>query len=762
MLPEIKLSVRNLVEYVFSSGSIDNKFRTATTMTEGTKAHKAIQSTYEETDQKEVFLKTEIRHEDMNFVIEGRCDGLLFRDDEIIIDEIKSTSRELASIEEDSIPVHWAQAKVYAYIYANDTNRDCMSVQLTYIHIVTDEQKKFQKRFTFHELEQFVLELVKGFYPYAQLMYKHKIRRDKSISDLPFPFETFRQGQRKFAGAIYKTITEESNLFANAPTGIGKTISSIYPTIKALGEGKLERMFYLTAKTITRQNAEEAFSELKNKGLVFSAVTITAKDKVCFKENTLCQKDYCEFANGYYDRINDAVLDIFSHETFISRATIEDYARKHTLCPFEFSLDLAFVADAIICDYNYIFDPKVSLKRFFDEHKRNSVLLIDEAHNLVDRAREMYSAELTKKPFLTLKRDYKGSQLSVSSNKVNKYFIEIKKKCTEDGQLVLKELQEDLVELLEEFVKCAEIELLQPAKLDDQQLLLDTYYAATAFVRTSKIYDERFVTYVEADNQEVLLKMFCLDPSYQLQQIRKRFRATIYFSATLLPFQYFMDMLGDSKEDYTLAIPSPFAREQTEVFIQPISTRYRAREHSKKQILDMLARLVNSRQGNYLIFFPSYQYMKSVYEEFRTAFPDIKTIIQNNSMDELEREQFLEEFKEDNIATLIGFAVLGGIFSEGVDLKGNRLNGVVVVGVGLPQLCLERNIIKDYFHSTGKNGYDYAYTFPGMNKVLQAGGRLIRSETDTGVIVLVDDRFLTPKYQSLLPVEWKDFEKVKN
>ncbi|KGR79910.1 ATP-dependent DNA helicase [Ureibacillus manganicus] len=762
MLPEIKLSVRNLVEYVFSSGSIDNKFRTATTMTEGTKAHKAIQSTYEETDQKEVFLKTEIRHEDMNFVIEGRCDGLLFRGDEIIIDEIKSTSRELASIEEDSIPVHWAQAKVYAYIYANDTNRDCMSVQLTYIHIVTDEQKKFQKRFTFHELEQFVLELVKGFYPYAQLMYKHKIRRDKSISDLPFPFETFRQGQRKFAGAIYKTITEESNLFANAPTGIGKTISSIYPTIKALGEGKLERMFYLTAKTITRQNAEEAFSELKNKGLVFSAVTITAKDKVCFKENTLCQKDYCEFANGYYDRINDAVLDIFSHETFISRATIEDYARKHTLCPFEFSLDLAFVADAIICDYNYIFDPKVSLKRFFDEHKRNSVLLIDEAHNLVDRAREMYSAELTKKPFLTLKRDYKGSQLSVSSNKVNKYFIEIKKKCTEDGQLVLKELQEDLVELIDEFVKCAEIELLQPAKLDDQQLLLDTYYAATAFVRTSKIYDERFVTYVEADNQEVLLKMFCLDPSYQLQQIRKRFRATIYFSATLLPFQYFMDMLGDSKEDYTLAIPSPFAREQTEVFIQPISTRYRAREHSKKQILDMLARLVNSRQGNYLIFFPSYQYMKSVYEEFRTAFPDIKTIIQNNSMDELEREQFLEEFKEDNITTLIGFAVLGGIFSEGVDLKGNRLNGVVVVGVGLPQLCLERNIIKDYFHSTGKNGYDYAYTFPGMNKVLQAGGRLIRSETDTGVIVLVDDRFLTPKYQNLLPVEWKDFEIVQN
>lgn len=758
MLPEIKLSVRNLVEYVYSSGSIDNKFRTSTTMTEGTKAHKAIQSTYEETDQKEVFLKTEIEYEEMKFVIEGRCDGLLFRGNEVLIDEIKSTSRELTGIEEDSVPVHWAQAKVYAYIYAKDTNLSEISVQLTYIHIVSDEQKKFQKQFAFGELEQFVQELVEGYYPYANLMYKHRVRRDESISQLQFPFDTFRQGQRKFAGAVYQTISEKTNLFANAPTGIGKTISSIFPTVKALGEGKLDRMFYLTAKTITRQNAEEAFSQLKNKGLVFSAVTITAKDKVCFKENTLCQKDYCEFANGYYDRINEAVLDIFSHETFINRATIEEYARKHTLCPFEFSLDLAFVADAIICDYNYIFDPKVSLKRFFDEHKKNSVLLIDEAHNLVDRAREMFSAQLTKKPFLNLKREYKSSPIHDSANKLNKYFIEVKKRCSENGQLVMKELQEDLVELLEKFVRCAEIELLQPTKSEDQQLLLDTYFEASAFVRISKLYDERYVTYVEADSNDVFLKMFCLDPSHLLQQIRKRFRASIYFSATLLPLPYFMDMLGDSKEDYTLAIPSPFAKEQTEIFIQPISTRYRAREHTKQPLIEMLSKLVQERQGNFLVFFPSYQYMKSVYDIFIATYPEIRTIIQKNSMDEIEREQFLEEFKEDSTETLVGFAVLGGIFSEGIDLKGNRLKGVVVVGVGLPQLCLERDIIKDYFQSIGKNGYDYSYIYPGMNKVLQAGGRLIRSETDTGVIVLVDDRFLTPKYQRLLPEEWKEFE----
>ncbi|MFS0864916.1 ATP-dependent DNA helicase [Fredinandcohnia sp. 179-A 10B2 NHS] len=757
MQPKIKLSVRTLVEYAYRSGSIDNKFRTATTMTEGTKAHKTIQSKYEETDQKEVFLKTEMEYANMLFIIEGRCDGLIFRGDEIKIDEIKSTSYDLSSIYENSIPVHFAQAKVYAYIYAKDNALTEMSVQLTYIQVQTEEQKRFKKRFTFQELEQFVFEMLESYSPYAALMYEHRERRDQSIKVLQFPFQTYREGQRTLAGAVYKTISEEKNIFANAPTGIGKTISTIFPTVKAMGEGKLERMFYLTAKTITRQNAEDAFSLMKNNGLCMSAVTITAKDKVCFKEETLCQKEYCEFANGYYDRLNIAVLDIFSQESYINRDTIEKYARKHTLCPFEFSLDLAFVVDAIICDYNYIFDPRVSLKRFFDEHKKHTTLLIDEAHNLVDRSREMFSAQLEKTSFLTLKREYKGTQLYDSVNVLNKYFIEIKKKCSDKGHLVLKELQQDFVELLEEFTHVAEVELLHPTKTDDQQLLLDTYFAATGFVRIAKLFDERYVTYVEVEKNEVFIKLFCLDPSHLIQQITKRFRSTVYFSATLLPLQYFMDMLGGTSEDYTLSIPSPFAKEQTEVFIQPLSTRYHDRDHTKKHIIKMLSNVVNERKGNYLIFFPSYAYMKSVYEDFIVNHPDIRTIIQTNSMAEEEREQFLAAFQEGSTDTLLGFGVLGGVFSEGVDLKGDRLNGVIVVGVGLPQLCLERNIMKDYFQTTGKNGYDYAYTYPGMNKVLQAGGRLIRSETDTGVVVLVDDRFLSQKYQGLLPVEWRDF-----
>ena len=636
----------------------------------------------------------------MLFIIEGRCDGLIYRNDEILIDEIKSTTKDLSLIDEDTFPVHWAQALVYAYIYAKDNDQKEMSIKLTYINVITEEQKKFVKRYTFKELEQILTELVKQYSPYASLMNNHRISRDQSIKELPFPFENYREGQRTLAGGIYKTIAEEKNIFANAPTGIGKTISTIFPTVKAIGEGKIDRLFYLTAKTITRQTAEEAFSHMKTKGLCMSAVTITAKDKVCFKEETICQKEYCEFANGYYDRINEAFLDIFSHETFINRTTIEEYARKHTLCPFEFSLDLAFVADAIICDYNYIFDPKVSLKRFFDEHKRDTALLIDEAHNLVDRAREMFSAELQKSSFLSLKRDYKGTNLFDAVNKINKYYIELKKKCTVNGSLVLNDKQEDLIEMLEEFTHIAEVELLQPTNSQDQQLLLDTYFAATGFVKISKFFDERFVFYVETEKNEVRIKLFCLDPSHLLQQISKKFRASVYFSATLLPVQYFMDMLGGTSEDYTISIPSPFAKEQTDVFIQAVSTRYHDRDHTKKRIINMLSNLVKERQGNYLIFFPSYHYLKNVYEDFTTSFPEIRTIIQHNTMADDEREKILEEFKAESTSTLIGFAVLGGIFSEGVDLKGNRLNGVIVVGIGLPQLCLERNIMKDYFQTT--------------------------------------------------------------
>ncbi len=761
MTKEIRLSVRPLVEYVFRSGSIDNRFRASSSMTEGTIAHQKIQKTYEESDQKEVYLKTEIDFKGLSFVIDGRCDGLLKSNEIITIDEIKSTRGDLGDITGTSNPAHWAQAKFYAYMYACDHGLDQMKVQLTYVHVETEEKKRFTDVCTFSELETYIMDVVEKFEPYAALLLAHREKRNRSIKELPFPFEKYRAGQRKFAGAVYKSITDEMDLFAHAPTGTGKTVSTIFPAVKAIGEGHLERLFYLTAKTITRTAAEETLALMKGKGLHMSSVTVTAKDKVCFKDKVICQKDYCEFADGYYNRVNEGILDILANETLMDRVTIEEYARKHMLCPFEYSLDLAYTADMIIGDYNYIFDPRISLKRFLEEQKKRTVLLVDEAHNLVDRARGMFSAELFKSPFLQLRRTFKEENRGIfeSAKAVNDHLLKLKKQYG-NGQLELDELPASLIGLLDAFVTEAEQELLNKKEGEAQALLLDTYFSAKNFVRISEFYDERYVTYLEHEKNEVKIKMFCLDPSHLLQQFGKGYRSKVYFSATLSPLHYFKDMLGANEEDYTISIPSPFAKENVEVFIQPLSTRYRDRELSVRPILSMVKNLLDTRPGNYLFFFPSYAYMRMVYEQFEEEDWGYEAIVQSSGMAEEEREVYLARFVAGHDKTLIGFAVMGGIFSEGVDLKGDRLNGVVIVGVGLPQLNPERNIIKEYFNKRDKNGYDYAYVYPGINKVLQAGGRLIRTEDDDGTIVLVDDRFLTPKYQKLLPAEWMDFKVI--
>jgi DNA excision repair protein ERCC-2 len=760
----IQVSIRSLVEYVFTSGSIDVRFRTSLSMTEGTKAHQKLQSVYREQDQKEVPLKTQLEWNGYQYEIEGRCDGILFDENIITIDEIKSTSMDLSAIPETGYPVHWAQAIFYAYIYSKTEDCEKINVQLTYYQIALEEIKRLTQSFTSSELESFVFDTISQFAPFAELKYQHTQDRNESIKQLTFPFEHFRPGQRKLAGAVYKTISDKKNLFAMAPTGIGKTISTTFPAIKAIGEGKIGKIFYLTAKTITRQAAEEAFQLMKQKGLCLNSVTITAKDKACFKEETICQKDYCEFANGYYDRLNTALIDIFQNEQSIDRTKIEEYARKHTLCPFEFSLDLSYAADVVICDYNYIFDPKISLKRLIEEQKKDTCLLVDEAHNLVDRAREMFSAEILKSPFLTLKREYqtKNSSLARAAKGVNDFLLSLKKEVQYSDNPIVEGIANEFLEGLEQFKIEAEIELLQQAGGKTDEILLESYFTSQNFIRIHKLYDDRFTTYVELEKSEVKLKLFCLDPSHQLNKMSKGYRSLIYFSATLSPIDYYQNLLGAKTEDYLINIPSPFKSDQTDFHIAPLSTRYKDRERTKSQIANLIASLLKNRTGNFLIFFPSYQYMMTVYEAFQGELENINVLLQAQGMSEIEREEFLAAFQPNPTKNLVGFAVLGGIFSEGVDLKGDRLNGVIVVGVGLPQIGLERDLIKDYFQKVGKNGYDYSYVFPGINKVLQAGGRLIRSEEDKGLIVLIDDRFLQTKYQNLLPTEWKENKQNQN
>ena len=745
----VKISVRNLVEYVYRSGSIESGFRGTRAMTEGTRIHQYIQKSYQEQDEKEVFVEAEIPYEDFVVLVDGRCDGLLKDGETVTIDEIKSTAHLLDDVEENTHPVHWAQAIFYGYIYAGDHHLSEVTIQLTYVQVKTLEQKKFRRVMTLEEMESFVYKVMEEYATFLKVKIKHKEERNKTSKCLEFPFETYREGQRKLAGAVYKTIDDKKTLFASASTGIGKTISTIFPAVKAIGEGKLEKLFYLTAKTITRTAAEEAFQLLIDHGLDINVLTITAKDKICFQEETICTSENCPFADGFYDRINGAIIDILEQEKMINRSVIEQYAKKHRVCPFEFSIELAYAVDAVICDYNYIFDPRVSLKRLMEDQKKKTAILVDEAHNLVDRAREMYSAAIHKSNFLQVKREFKNSRLATASKAINDHLLNVKK----SEQYIRKDLDEKLVELLETFITEAELELVRV----DHELLLDTYFPAQNFLKIAKLYNEQFITYVEIDKSEVRMKLFCLDPSEQILKMGKGFRSRVFFSATLIPADYYKDLLGGQSTDYVIAIPSPFARENTEVIIQPLSTRYLDREKTMEPMIRFIKDVVDKRHGHFLIFFPSYQYMRNGYEQFTEDYPSVSTIIQDVGMTEIEREDFLAEFNSERAERLVGFAVLGGIFSEGVDLKGDRLQGVIVVGVGMPQIGFERNIIKDYFQSVGKNGFDYAYVYPGMNKVLQAGGRLIRSDSDTGVIALIDDRFLQKKYQALIPYEWQHY-----
>ncbi|WP_201714794.1 helicase C-terminal domain-containing protein [Rossellomorea arthrocnemi] len=755
MKKSMKVSIRELVEFVYKEGSIDLKFQARSSMIIGTRLHQKLQKEYKEGDEKEVFLKGEKVAGDVIYQLEGRCDGIHYDDGKVTVEEIKSTARSLDLIEKGS-PVHRAQGECYAYLLAKEKQLSRVGVQLTYIEVESEKTKSFNYTYSLEELEQIVNEILVAYSPFANVLLTNVENKMKSINDLEFPFPSYRKGQRKLAGAVYKTVSETKSLYANAPTGTGKTISTLFPAIKAIREGDA-KWFYVTAKTITRTVAEEAMLLLEQEGLSHRTVTITARDKICFKEEAICQKEYCEFANGYYDRINGALIDILTNETIITRPIIETYAGNHKVCPFEFSIDLSYLVDGVICDYNYIFDPKVSLKRMSDVSKKKTTLLIDEAHNLVDRGREMFSASIEKSAFLQIKKLYPEHEaLKQGVAAVNKQFLRIKK---EDGAHGRGELDEQFVESIVSFIEIAE-KCLGEEGGEWSEEFMQLYFDAISFVRISNLFSEEHRFVILRSSNELEVKLYCIDPSKLIKQVTHPYQSSVFFSATLHPFSYYYQQLGGSEEDYRFLIPSPFKYNQWQIGIHPISTRMKDRERTLPFITSSIEETFNGYKGNYLVFFSSYAYMQEAYESLNKESLHAVIIIQAPNMNEGEREEFLQQFQSDRGRPVIGLAVLGGIFSEGIDLKGERLKGVIVVGVGLPQPSVEREIIKDYFNAMGMNGYDYAYVYPGLNKVFQSGGRLIRSEEDTGVLKLIDDRYLTSKYRSLLLEEWKDYRVI--
>ncbi|NLK34439.1 MAG: ATP-dependent DNA helicase [Gracilibacteraceae bacterium] len=769
---EIRISVRDLVEYVYRSGDLDSRFVGMGKAIEGTRLHQKIQglrigeaADSGETYLKEVSVSMRICHKEITFIVAGRIDGLLKDSEGSTLEEIKTTSSPLENISEDTYPVHWAQAMCYAYMYASEQSEKVINIRLTYYNDDSGEQKVFIRRVSIEELEKHFYEVVEKYYDWAYAACEWSALRNSSIRDLKFPYDKYRKNQRKFAVAVYKTITASKRIFIQAPTGTGKTISALFPTVKALGEGGTEKIFYLTAKTITRQAALDAISKMKCKGLRIKAIVLTAKDKICFKEESDCNPEYCEYAKGYYDKVNKVIKEILEKEDIITRELVEEYAGRHMVCPFELSLDLSYWTDCIICDYNYIFDPRVSLRRFFAEKESNYVLLIDEAHNLVDRAREMFSAELYKKPFLELKRlmKVKAPLISKAAAGINLALLAIKKKSGSRNCCLAKEELRELCHALRVFISRGEEWLGSNYGEQGYREALELYFEAAAFLRVYEIFDEIYTAYIELAGNDVKLKLFCLDPSKLLGEITGRMKASVFYSATLTPLYYFKDILGGSEDDYQMKLASPFEESNLSLTIaRNVSTRYTDRESSLSEIVEYIRTAVEARKGKYLIFFPSYKYMNEVFSLFSARYPEIEAIIQQPSMQEKEKESFLQCFSKDTEKELVGFAVMGGMFSEGIDLPGNRLIGAVIVGVGLPQVCFERDIIMDFFKKKNNTGFEYAYMYPGMNKVMQAAGRVIRSESDRGVVVLIDERFGSSRYTCIFPQEWLNNNNVES
>lgn len=757
MTKEITIAVRQLVEFVLMGGDLDLTFQGPNRGLEGTKGHQKIQRGYGTEDQAEVYVKHSIEYKDILFNITGRIDGVLQRPEGVFIDEIKTVTVAMDHLHEVYNQLHWAQGKCYGYIYALKNDIEEIIIQLTYYHVKTEEIQRYNRIYTIKELEEFFFSLIEGYFHWARIIKEWESVRNQSINTLEFPFESYRRGQRKMAVAVYKTVKDKKRIFVQAPTGIGKTISSIFPTIKAMAEASVTKIFYLTAKTITRQVAEEAVLKMQRKGLRFKFVTLTAKDKICFEKDSSCNPEECKYAKGYYNRLKDALGDILQKETY-DRATIEEYAKAHTLCPFEFSLELTLWADCVICDYNYVFDPRVYLRRFFDENNGEKyTFLIDEAHNLVDRARTMFSAEIYKSKLLEGKKYLKGKNkgLIKELNKLNSLMLD-KKKLIKGECLIQREEPLEFYPIMKKFISECDAWFGENKDMEIDEDFLQLYFDILGFLRISEFYHEGYITYFSMEQKDMKLKLFCIDTSKLLSAVLKRGNSAIFFSATLAPMGYFKYILGGREEDSILQLESPFDEKNLCLLVaKDISTRYNHRQDSYEGIAEYINLMVCGRKGNYFVFFPSYKYMNDVLEIFKDKYPHHRIIKQESDMKEDEREAFLEEFKSSNSGSLVAFSVLGGIFSEGIDLVGDRLIGTLIVGVGLPQISLEADLIKEHFDNSNGCGFDYAYRFPGMNKVLQAAGRVIRTEEDRGLVLLLDDRYITPGYYNLFPKSWR-------
>lgn len=759
MPKRLTLSVHELVDFLLRSGSIDSRVFNLTAMNEGTRLHAYLQAKSKASGENylaEFPFEETFAVNDYLITLNGRADGVVKTlSGEYFIDEIKSTVIDLNVYHEQNAAWHLGQAKCYALMLAHLYELEQVGVQLSYISQVDNSRMNKRYNFSRQELENDIDHLLRQYLNFYNVVEVHISKRNESAETMYFPFESFRVGQKKLAEYTYAMSKQGGNLYVEAPTGIGKTISTLYPATHAFSDGNIDKIFYLTAKTSGQNSAYQAIQILRTGGLIVKPIVITAKDKICLKLGAACNPDECPFAENYYNKLSSVLYEILVNEDNLDFETIVHYGNTHTICPFELQLDLATYSDVIIGDYNYLFDPLVYLRRFFDEDGSHYFGLIDEAHNLVERTRDMYSITVTEASFAAMKKSLKGlehKKILQANRKITRHINKFKKDNLEEEPVILSEMPSVILNAFNDFIVAGQDVMRNESEFVHDEFR-DFFFAVNRFLKIYDFFDETYVLYFYEDKNGWVIRLFNLDPRFNIKRGLGKVNGSVLFSATLSPTDYFVDLLGGKKESPLLRLPNPFPEENRLVMVaQNIETTYRKRDSSYEEIAKYIEAFVKVKTGNYLIFFPSYKYLESVlmYLEDSASKEQYTLLIQEKAMSTFERNEFLANFEANPKKTIVGLAVLGGVFAEGIDLPDDRLIGAVIVGVGLPMVNYERDLIKEYYQNQELNGFNYAYTNPGLNRVAQALGRVIRSETDKGAILLIDTRYGRQPYRNFV------------
>lgn len=761
-MAKLYLSVHQLVDFVLRTGDIDSRVFNRSSMSEGTLLHALYQSKQNDNYLSEIPLETTVTVDDIEVHIEGRADGIIKKSKKkYVIDEIKTTVADLDEFYKENEAWHLGQAELYGYMFCKQNELEDIELRLTYISQKKHSNKLIKNYFySYLELEQKVIGYVEEYLEFYHIILSLQQARDESLKDLQFPFDHFRKGQKELSKYCYAIASKGGQLFVEAPTGIGKTMSTLFPFIKSLEKDELSKIFYLTAKSSGKENAHHASKIIMDKGAKLTSIVITSKEKICFCKGKSCNPDECPFTKGYYSKIGSILKYALLTYRDFDLKTITDLAYQYEVCPFELELDLSLYSDIIICDYNYLFDPISYMKRYFDEDSSHYLALIDEAHNLVDRSRDMYSQVLSEEEFRKAKKSVKQSThrpLKTALAKLTKFFNN-EHVLHEAGSYKVEDLPEEMIKTLSRFADSM-LDINKNYHDEVSRELLDFYLDVNRFLKIYELHNDSFFFNIKMEKKNMKIEMYCLDASSYLKAIINRLKGAVYFSATLTPIDYYIETLGGKKDAPVLKLDSPFPKENFLMLVAPkVSVKYKNRDTTYFDVAEYIRRFILNKVGNYIVYFPSYEYLETITCLLTVFHKEFDIIKQEKDMSEEDKLNFINSFEPHPKKSKLGLAILGGSFSEGIDLVSDRLIGVVVVGIGMPKINYVSDEVAKYYDAKGINGKNYAYIYPGMNKVMQAVGRLIRSEDDKGTALLIDERYMTNQYQDLFKKEWSNYE----